>query len=258
MNPLFRVLLFISFFLLSSCAAGKQPKIPIVHNSTYQQIVNEEGRRILAVTKNADKAHLYTFHLARFKKPTGGGQSVGDHTIYISAKLMRGYIAGNPQYLRVILAHEIAHDVLEHQANQGAMVNVANAGIMIGNVMSRAPGIIGLIGSGLSLTASLGGRATLHLYSRSAELEADRAGIEYWKRLGWDCSFWVSVFQRNLERGAGDFHHPAAVRVKQAAELCLSPPELQYVLESLEAIEQRRIDQMVDEQDQSDESNNEG
>ncbi len=90
---------------------------------------------------------------------------MGDHTIYISAKLMRGYIAGNPQYLRVILAHEIAHDVLEHQANKGVMVDVSNVGIMIGNVMSRAPGIIGLLGSGLSLTASLGGRATIHLYS---------------------------------------------------------------------------------------------
>ncbi len=55
------------------------------------------------------------------------------------------------------------------------------------------------------------------------------------------------MFQRHLERGSGDFHHPAAVRVKQAAELCLSPPELQYVLESLEAIEQKEEEDQPDE-----------
>ena len=49
MKPLFRVLLFISFFLLSSCAAGKQPNIPNVYDSDFQQIVDEEGLWIVAV-----------------------------------------------------------------------------------------------------------------------------------------------------------------------------------------------------------------
>lgn len=59
MNPHLRVPLIISLLLLSSCAAGKQPNFPVVYNSELQEIVDIESQRIVAVTRNADKAHLY-------------------------------------------------------------------------------------------------------------------------------------------------------------------------------------------------------
>jgi len=36
-------------FLLSSCASRKQPNIPIVYDSDFHQIVDEEDLRIVAV-----------------------------------------------------------------------------------------------------------------------------------------------------------------------------------------------------------------
>jgi len=228
-------------FLLSSCASGKQPNIPIVYDSAFQRIVDEEGRRILAVTKNADKAHLYTFHLARFKKANVAGGSVGDHTIYISTKLVRSYIAGNHSTLRIVLAHEIAHDVLEHKASANTMADIANAGVVIGKAISYVPGVIGWAGAGLAWTASLGGKATIHLYTRSAELEADRLGIEYWKRLGWECSPWVQMIEYHLERGVEDFHHPAAVLLSQATDLCSSPSERRRIYAKIERIEEKSL-----------------
>lgn len=252
MKPLFRVLLFISFFLLSSCAAGKQPNIPIVHNSEFQQIVDEEGQRIVAVTKNADKAHLYRFHLARFKRPYIAGVSVGNHTIYISYKFAQVVESGDLASVRITLAHEIAHDVLGHKANLNAVVTAGNVGNLIGSVMSNAPGVIGLAGSGISLISALAAGATAKLYSRSAELEADRLGIDYWKRLGWDCSFWVRRFEQFLEREIEDFSHPAGARLKQSVDLCSSPSERQRVYAKIERIEGERLEEYYREMDETD------
>jgi len=252
MKPLSPILLFISFFLLSSCAAGKQPNIPIVHHSEFQQIVDEEGQRIVAVTKNADKAHLYRFHLARFKRPYVAGVSAGNHAIYISYKYAQVVESGGLASVRIILAHEIAHDVLGHKANLNVIVGTGNVGNLIGSVMSNAPGVIGLVGSGISLASTLAAGTTAQLYSRSAELEADRLGIDYWNRLGWDCSFWVRKFEHLFERDIEDFSHPAVARLKQSVDLCSSPSEKQRVFAKIERIERERQEKEIRLDEQGD------
>lgn len=158
----------------------------------------------------------------------------------------------------MLLAHEIAHDVLEHKANVDAIADISDAGVLIGQAMSYAPGVIGLIGAGIGWTASLGGKATVHLYSRSAELEADRLAIDYWKRLGWNCSYWAYVLKGMTERGIEDFHHPGAVRTKQAAERCLPSHELQYFLGKLQALEQKEEENQFVETSEVASNNNKG
>jgi len=118
--------------------------------------------------------------------------------------------------------------------------------------MSNAPGVIGLVGSGISLASTLAAGATAQLYSRSAELEADRLGIDYWKRLGWDCSFWVRRFEHLFEREIEDFSHPAGARLKQSVDLCSSPSERQRVYAKIERIEGERIEEYYREMDETD------
>jgi hypothetical protein len=58
-------------------------------------------------------------------------------------------------------------------------------------------------------------------YSSSAELQADRKGMEYWQKLGWDCRHWVRLFQNFVKQGYhGDVDHPTVERLNQAVNLC--------------------------------------
>ncbi len=241
---------------LSSCATAKLPRIPTYQDSHVQDFVNIEARRILAVTPNANQVNSYRFLLADGKE--WGGMSVGNHVIYIDYNTARAALEGGNglEQLRITLAHEIGHDVAGHMANQKAIVNSANIAQLIGKGMSYVPGVIGLAGSAISFISGWGGLATKHLYLRSAELEADRLGIEYWKRLGWDCRLWVYRFEHGLEAGIGDFHHPGGVRLRQAADLCLSAIERQRIYAKSERIERERQEveygQMDRERDEAD------
>jgi len=234
--------LFLLIALMFSACASTNLQIPIVHDPVFQNTINEEGQRIVSVTKNASKSHLYQFHIAEWGHL---GLSVGNHTIYIGHDLAEGPEPEDLDFLRVILAHEIAHDVLGHKVNRAAIATAKNIGELIGDVIGYAPGIIGLAGQGVSLISNLGGMVTDQLYSRSAELEADRLGIDFWKRLGWDCSPWVNVFELLLERGpggGGDFTHPTTVRILQAADLCLPLNERQQVYKRIQTIEAEQLE----------------
>lgn len=240
--------LFLSFFLLSSCAATSQSvNIPTVNHQDVEKFVEAEGWRILRVTENADKAYLYQFHLANFNQAGPDfqntvGVSLGNYQIYIDYDLARASQLNQDTrwFLRIVLAHEIAHDVAGHKPNQEALVGIFNLTQTTGRVMSNVPGAIGWAGVAVSWVASLLGKASVHLYARSQESEADRLGIEYWKRLGWDCNHWVVYYQAQVARGfEGDFEHPTQERLGQAKELCSaqkSTPEMQIVSgESLES-----------------------
>jgi len=173
-------------FILNASSAhpqrkGHPPSITVIDDAKVQAFVAIEGRKILAVTKNRNKAQDYRFYLAEFEDPTWGGAAGGNHIIYIRYKEARNaYLNRNRQWyllaLRLILAHEIAHDILRH-SKYG------------------------------------------HL-SVAMELGADRLGILLWKRLGWDCSFWVRINESQKERGITDTFHRADLQLLQAKNLC--------------------------------------
>jgi hypothetical protein len=65
-------------------------------------------------------------------------------------------------------------------------------------------------------------------YAPQKELEADLKGMQYWKRLHWDCRTWVRIFDAlSKQNYPGDFYHPTNERLKQAVRACLpeSDPE---------------------------------
>jgi len=213
--------------LLSSCATAT-PDIPTTYHAAAKRLVEEEAHRILSVTEDAGQEDHYQFHLANFdaagKKLQGSiGVSLGDGQIYIDEGVARSALNDEErlQFLRLVLAHEIAHDVADHQPNQKALVDTFNILNSIGYGMSYVPGPVGWAGAAISWATYLGGTVSVHLYARSQELEADKLGIEYWKSLGWDCQYWVKWFQTLSDSGhEGDFHHPTEGRLEQAEELC--------------------------------------
>jgi len=212
---------------LSSCATAT-PDIPTTYHAAAKRLVEQEAHRILSVTEDAGQEDHYQFHLANFsgagKKLQGyAGLSLGDGQIYVDEKVARRALTDQERlwYLRLLLAHEIGHDVADHVPNQKALVDTINILNAIGYGMSYVPGPVGWAGAGISWATAIGGIASVHLYARSQELEADRLGIEYFKRLGWDCQFWVNIYQTAVDLGhKGDFHHPTKGMLEQARELC--------------------------------------
>jgi len=204
----------------SGASAYRQPNIRAIRSPLLQKFVNLEAKRILAVTPNAGLTSSYRFYLAHLRKRGWAGLSFGNHVIYLDYSMVKAGFLGTRglKRFRMVLAHEIGHDVAGHRVNKAAIANVFNAGRAVGQGTSSVQGIVGIV-------VNLIGHVALDLYGRSAELEADRLGIEYWKRLGWNCKEWVYSFERGLDSGAGDYHHPPVVRLRQAADLCLPPNE---------------------------------
>ena len=56
--------------------------------------------------------------------------------------------------------------------------------------------------------------------STAEELEADRLGIILWKRLGWDCSYWIQLYKIKQKKGITSKLYPTDLQLRQARDLC--------------------------------------
>jgi len=221
-----RQTLIVVYLALVGCASTI-PNIPTVRDQRAQELVERMGQQTLAVSENAARSHLYKFHLASLSPKGIAGMSLGNHVIYIDHDLAAkaSYLEGYKLSLQKVIAHEIGHDVSNHVANSNAIAATFSMGQVAGQALSYLPGPIGWVGAGASWLFFGIGQTTLTLYSRSQELEADRKGIEYWKRLGLDCRLWVEHYQRLADRGEqGDFSHPTDGLLDQAKASCQRQP----------------------------------
>jgi predicted Zn-dependent protease len=98
---------------------------------------------------------------------------------------MWGFVGGNPDEMAIIMGHEMGHLTGRHAQERvsqqlalglGAAVIGAAAGAAVGRRYSPA------IGAALGLGVAMGGSA----FSRSHEHEADRLGLIYATRAGYD------------------------------------------------------------------------
>lgn len=195
--------LALAILLASSCSSVR---IPTVADYQLERQVADETGPIIRAAGDSAEASNYRIHLADFPRKDILGMSVGERTIYISYDLARAAFK-NPNarwLLRQILAHEVAHELSGH-AHGGATP-----------AYDRAP-------HGVITAADVGLPASLKFqnYSLDKELEADRVGLEYWKKLGWDCGIWVNILRGFQNRNyAGDAFHPTQDRLLQAIKAC--------------------------------------
>ena len=169
------------------------------------------GLEIVAVSEHRDRWAAYQFRLADFARQDILGLSIGKQRIFISYELSRlAYENSNYRWLlRHTLAHEIAHDVLGRDP-----ATIDHAGDQRGGLANRIT----------SRDLGLSSRVAFRPYSRSAELAADRRGMEYWQKLGWNCGHWVRLFVKFIAQGyEGDVDHPTRERLDQAIQICSQP-----------------------------------
>lgn len=198
---------FLLVLLANSCATISV-EIPTVIDDRLERYVTAIGLEIVAVSEHRDRWPKYEFKLADFARRDILGLSTGDQRIFISYELSRlAYRRRDFRWLlRHTLAHEIAHDVIGRDAGIGH---------------DGVDQSLGLANRITSRDLGLPDRIKFRPYSRTAELAADRKGMEYWRRLGWHCGHWVRLLLDFSAQGyEGDVDHPTEERLKQALEIC--------------------------------------
>lgn len=106
--------------------------------------------------------------------------------------------------LAAVLGHEIVHAAARHSAQQMSRGILAQGGLLAAQVAASVNDYGNLYVAGAGLAAQL----VLQRYGRDAELEADRYGMEYMKRAGYDAQGAVTLqetFVRMNERKESDW-----------------------------------------------------
>jgi predicted Zn-dependent protease len=205
-----RLAVFFLALLLNGCFPISAA-LPTVADQKLERYVTAIGLEIVAVSEHRERWASYQFKLTNFPRPDILGLSTGNQVIYISYELSRRAYENNYYrwLLRHTLAHEIAHDVLGGDRETGQDFGTDTQGLA--NRITRRD---------LGLSEWIEFRS----YSRSVELAADRKGMEYWRKLGWSCSYWVGLFVNFTAQGyAGDVDHPTKDRLDQASQICSAP-----------------------------------
>ncbi len=155
--------------------------------------------------------------------------------VHISRGLMA--LAEDEAEIAGVLAHEIGHIAARHSAQRYSQAVAANIGLTLLGVLGSAYGVPADVGQ----LASFGAQAWLQSYSREQELEADKLGIRYLARAGYDPTAMTSFLAKMQQHGelhaalagrpgAVDQYnimstHPRTIdRVRQAMELARVRP----------------------------------
>lgn len=109
-------------------------------------------------------------------------------------------IAKNNAGLAAIMGHEVAHAVLKHGGERMSQSVLVNLGLTVASVALQNNRNRQLIAGALGAGATLG---IMMPFSRSHESEADKLGLEYMAKAGYDPSESVTLWHRMAKSGGG-------------------------------------------------------
>jgi predicted Zn-dependent protease len=99
--------------------------------------------------------------------------------------------ADNESELAGVMAHEIAHVTARHYAETQAKGTFAQIGLIVGSIF-----LGGIPGAVLQNTAGLGLGLGFAKFSRGAETEADKLGVQYLYAAGYDPTAMATMFEK--------------------------------------------------------------
>ncbi|MEA2173462.1 MAG: hypothetical protein QOD00_1054 [Blastocatellia bacterium] len=147
--------------------------------------------------------------------------------------------ADNEAELAGVMAHEIAHVAARHAVENQAKANAMQYGAIIGSIfLGGIPGMI------FQNTAGLGMLAAFMKFSRGAEAEADKLGVQYLYAAGYDPSAMATLFEKLeaknkkkpgfLSRAFASHPQPPDRRAASIALVAKFPEREEYIVSTSE------------------------
>jgi len=180
-------------------AAQVRKEMPLLHDSTVDEWVQEVGRRLAAAIppEFQHSEFKYTFEVVNQKEINAfalpGGPMFLNRGMIEAAK-SEGEVAG-------VMGHEISHVALRHGTAQATKGERFQLGAILGQV---AGAVIGGTAGAVIAQGSQFGLGTYFLkYSRTYESQADLLGAQILARAGYDPRQMANMFKTIEEQGGG-------------------------------------------------------
>jgi len=165
-------------------AEGVDKDLPVLQDPKLTAYVNEIGQKIAG---HAERSNVpYSFKVIDNDKEINAFALPGG-PIYVYSGLLKS--AENEAELASVLGHEVAHIVARHSTEQ--LTKKYGFAIVAQLILGEDPGFAAEIGR--DIVGSLG----MLKFSRNDEIEADRLGVRYMHRAGYNPQAMVS-FQEKL------------------------------------------------------------
>lgn len=153
----------------------------IYEDQAIQDYVNAVGQRVARASDLPDME----WHFTVLDEGSINAFTTGGGYIYINRGLLT-YLNSEAE-LAAVLGHELAHVTARHIARQQSKMTAANLLTMAAVILTASPV--------LADVASIGSAAWIQGYGREAETEADKIGMEYMMRAGYDPNAMRKVFE---------------------------------------------------------------
>ena len=221
-------------------AAQIRKHAPFVTDPISLGYLNEIGQQLVA----AAEPQPFVYRFSIIDDDRLNAFTIGGGYVYINSGVIEQ--AGDVSELAGVMAHEIAHVRMRHMAKRAEGQGFATLATLVGLAAIVLTG-----GDPSVLIAAQGLNVALQLKnSRSAEAEADREGIDYMVRAGYDPEGMARFFERISsanpvpgEIPAYLYSHPAADERKRTTRLMIEregvPPGLIRNDGRLDAIQAR-------------------
>jgi predicted Zn-dependent protease len=164
-----------------------------------QAYVSSIGFRLAEVTEGPGPEFPWSFTVLNsevinaFALP--GGQ------VFITRGLLQ--LMDNEAQLAGVLGHEVGHAVAEH-GDERISQQLIFMGILTGVAIASSESDDELVQQGVPLLVGVGGQGFLLKYSRSHEHEADKLGVRYMVRCGYDPMGQVQVMEILADAAGGE------------------------------------------------------
>lgn len=165
--------------------AQVQQQYRLVNDRTSLQYINQVGRRIAAQTPMGNLP--WDFFI--IDDPSVNAFNLPGGLVYVNRGLIEE--ADTLDQLAGALAHEIGHGVARHGTQ--LMSRSYGYNLLAGLLLGRNPG------QGQQILAQLVGTGALTRYSRNAELEADRLGVDFAYKSGFNPRGSADLFRQLLQ-----------------------------------------------------------